>query len=214
MDISEEQFRLLRLRVQNDVDVPAFVVVGSALRRDGATYVACGLARAFAEAGYNTLLLDANARDSGIADELGFSIQAGAAKPERVERNLSVASLFKDEERVVTDAELTEMIAGVRWRYAMTIVDVPAIPGSGSALQLAQAADGVLVAVRLGRRPCEADRELKRLLERETGTRKRFTGIVPTHAVTRKPAPGVAREPIPPLTEVIGGLVPRIQRTS
>ena len=211
----EEKFRLLRLRVQKEVNVPAFLAVGAAQRKDGTTFVACGLARALAEAGYNALLIDANPQNSGIADELGFSIPA-PVKPERVERNLSVASLFEEQECVVEDAPLCELIAGVRWRYAVSIVDVPVIPGSGSALQLAQAADGVLIAVRLGRRPCAEDQELKRLLEPDGLLgRKDFTGIVPTRASTRRKVREASARPAPPpLTELIGGLVvPRVHST-
>jgi polysaccharide biosynthesis transport protein len=211
----EEKFRLLRLRVQSEVDVPAFLVVGAAQRQDGTTFVACGLARAFAEAGYNTLLIDANPRNSGIAHELGFSIPA-PVKPERIERNLSVASLFEDEERVVADASLSELVAGVRWRYSVSIVDVPALPGSGSAMQLAQAADGILIAVRLGRRPGAEDQEMKRLLE-PSGLLggKAFTGVVPTRASTRRRArEAEVRPALPPISELIGGLVmPRVKST-
>jgi Mrp family chromosome partitioning ATPase len=214
MPSPQEKFRQLRLRVQKDVEVPAFVVVGSAARHDGATYVACGLAQAFAEAGYNTLLLDANARNPGIANELGLVAQS-AAKPERIDRNLSLASLFEQEERTVPDAVLGELVAGVRWRYAVTIADVPPIPGSGPALQLANAADCVLIALRMGRRACEADEELKQLLE-PGGVlgNKDFTGIVPTRAAvrhtTREP---VALPAIPSLADVIGKRTARIRTT-
>jgi Mrp family chromosome partitioning ATPase len=215
MPSPEEKFRQLRLRVQKDIEVPAFVVVGAAARQDGATYVACGLAQAFAEAGYNTLLLDANARNPGIASELGFVAQA-AAKPERIDRNLSVATLFENEERAVPDAVLAELVAGVRWRYAVTIADVPPIPVSGPALQLAHAADCVLIAVRMGRRAGEDDEELKQLLE-PGGVlgNKDFTGIVPTRAVVRQgPREPVTFPALPSLADVIGKRTPRIRTTS
>ncbi|HEY5350310.1 MAG TPA: hypothetical protein VIJ64_11270 [Candidatus Lustribacter sp.] len=209
----EENFRFLRVRVQHEVTLPVFVVVGAALRGDGATYVACGLARAFAEAGHQTLLLDANPRNSAIADELGMTTISDAAKPDLIERNLSVAALFEREERVVADDELAEVVAGVRLHYAVTIVDAPAIPGSGAALQLARAADGVLVAVRLGRRPCAEDHEMKLLLQ-PGGllAGKAVSGIVPTRPMKRRRS--VEAPAMPVLSDVIGRFVGRVQTTS
>ena len=212
----EENFRFLRVRVQHEVALPALVVVGAALRGDGTTYVACGLARAFAEAGHQTLLLDANPRNSGIADELGMTTISNAAKPDLIDRNLSVASLFEREERVVADDELAEVVAGVRSHYAVTIVDAPVIPGSGAALQLGRAADGVLVAVRLGRRPCAADHEMKLLLQ-PGGLlgNKAISGVVTTRAAKRRsPRPSTATASVPPLADLLGSFVARVQTTT
>ncbi len=212
----EENFRFLRVRVQHEITLPAFVVIGAALSGDGTTYVACGLARAFAEAGHHTLLLDANPRNSGIADELGMRSISDAAKPDLIDRNLSVASLFESDERVVADDELADVVAGVRLHYAVTIVDAPAIPGSGAALQLARAADGVLVAVRLGRRPGVEDHEMKLLLK-PGGLLggKAVCGIVPTRTAKRRsPRPRTPTIAAPALSEVIGRFVGRVQQTT
>jgi len=210
----EENFRCLRVRVQHEVALPALIVVGAALRGDGTTYVACGLARAFAEAGRPTLLLDANPRSSGIADELGITTISNAAKPDLIDRNLSVASLFEREERIVSDDELAEVVASVRSHYAVTIVDAPVIPGSGAALQLGRAADCVLVAVRLLRRPCAADHEMKLLLQ-SGGLlgNKAISGVVPTRAENRR-IPGPSTAPAPLLAGLLGSLVSRIQTTT
>jgi Mrp family chromosome partitioning ATPase len=187
MQSVEESFRLLRVRVQHAPKPPSFIVVGAALSGDGATFVACGLARAFAEAGQETLLLDANPRNSGIADELEISFRSSAGKPERVAPNLSVASIFDQEERMLEDDVLSGIVSHVRSQYQITIVDSPVIPKSGAAMQIARAADGLLVAVRLGRRPAPEDLEMK-LLMQPGGMLgdKLVTGVVPTRAVKRR----------------------------
>lgn len=216
MSTSKESFRVLRFRVQHELEIPAFVVVGAAMHGDGTTYVACGLARAFAEAGYHTLLLEANRENFGIADELGIASVAEASKPERIERYMSVASLYEREERVVSDDELAHVVAGVRSRYAVTIVDASVIPGSAAALQLARVADGVLVAVRLGRRPCAADHEMKLLLQ-PGGLlgNKAVSGIVPTRAAKRRDLrPKAATTSVPALSDVIGRFTARVQTTT
>jgi Mrp family chromosome partitioning ATPase len=182
----DESFRFLCVRVQHGAVLPSFVAVGSAVRGDGTTYVACGLAQAFAEAGHETLLLDANPRDSNVARELHIPSVAKSTKPERIRKNLSVASLFGNDERLFEDEELQSTVARVRAQYAMTIVDVSAIPGSGAALQIARAADGLLIAVRLGRRRDPADQEMKLLIQAGglLGD-KTVSGIVPTRVVKR-----------------------------
>lgn len=211
----EETFRFLRVRVQHGTALPTLVVVGAALRGDGATFVACGLARAFAEAGHATLLLDANPRNSGIADELGMTFGGSAGKPQHVSENFSVASLFDREERLLGDDELDTVVAHVRSQYAVTIVDTPAIPRSGAALQIARIADGLLVAVRLGRRPVGEDQEMK-LLMQPGGMLgdKAVSGIIPTHAVKRRTS---AHEPAEafrsPIIDVSNRTATRFQTT-
>jgi succinoglycan biosynthesis transport protein ExoP len=215
MHSSVEKFRVLRVRVQHEVALPALVAVGAALPGDGATYVACGLARAFAEASHHTLLLDANPKGSGVSDELGVAVVGDAARPQRLDRHLSVASLYKGPDEIVPDEELANLLAGARSRYAAIVVDAAVIPGSGAALQLARLADGVLVAVRLGRHPSSADQEMKLLLQQGGilgGTA--FCGIVPTRAQKRpSPHPQGATAPAVAFSGLIGRLAGRVPAT-
>jgi Mrp family chromosome partitioning ATPase len=216
VDTLDENFRLLRVRLQHEAELPLLLVVGAAQCGDGTTYVACGIARAFAEAGHMTLLLDANPRKSGIADELGITVVADSSKPELVDRHLSVASLFERDEEVVADDELAALVAGVRSRYPVTIIDAPAIPGSAAALQLAQAADGLIVAVRIGRRPSAADHEMKLLLQPGAllGD-KPICGLVPTRSTRRRiPRRRAEAASLPALVDVIGRFGARVQTTS
>ena len=191
----DEHFRSLRVRVQHATKSPSIVAVGAAIRGDGATFVACGLARAFAEAGHKTLLIDANPRFSRVAGELGTPVRGTPGQPERLAPNFSVASLFDKRERLLEDKELTDVLAHLRTHYAITIVDSPAIPHSGFALQLARIADGLLVAVRLGRRPVAEDIEMNLLMR--SGAilgDKAISGIVPTRAKQRS-QPREVQEP-------------------
>jgi len=68
----EENFRILRVRVESREPVPSLIAVSAAMRGDGTTYVACGLARAYAESGRRTLVIDANIANPGVAGELGL----------------------------------------------------------------------------------------------------------------------------------------------
>jgi hypothetical protein len=82
----------------------------------------------------------------------------------------------------------------------MVVVDAPPIPNSGLALELAESADGVLLAVRLGRRPEAADIELRRLLG-EISTR--VLGVVPTHARRRRDFAPHAPSPVAAVTDLL-----------
>jgi Mrp family chromosome partitioning ATPase len=171
-----ETFRILRVRVEAQVALPAVLVVSAAKRHDGATFVACGLARAFAEAGKNTLLIDANTVHPGVARELDVQIP-----------RLSVTSLVTPADGGTFGEASLKVLEEMRSRFSVTIIDAAALPSSSTALQLAHAADGLLLAVRLGRRADQADSELKRLLGEQT---TRLLGVVPTRGRSRRDGPG------------------------
>jgi Mrp family chromosome partitioning ATPase len=196
----EENFRILRVRVEAQTKFPALVVVTSAKRSDGVTFVACGLARAFAENGQRTLLVDANTAHPGVARELALdSIRPGRTTTELSPQNgeiprLSVASLVTPGEGgIVGDGRLEDLFEEMRKTYAVTVVDAATLPTSSTALQLAHAADGVLFAVRLGRRVDAADYELRRVA---TDQSARVIGVVPTKAKVRREARARAAMPI------------------
>jgi Mrp family chromosome partitioning ATPase len=180
----EETFRILRVRVEAQAAPPAVLVVSAAKRHDGTTYVACGLARAFAESGKRTLLVDANTPNPGVARQLATAqprpgrrlVELGAH--EEIPR-LTVSSLIRPaDEGPVGEGSLQSVLDEMRSAYAVTVIDAPPLPASSIALQLAHAANGLLLAVRTGRKTDRADEEVKRLL----GKTAPLLGIVPTQA--------------------------------
>ena len=175
----EESFRILRLRVEDQAPIPSVVVVTSAQRGDGTTYVAGGLARAFAEFRHRTLLIDAHGAESGAVDHF---------RGEHVAR-LSVAAMFTND----PNDNVVKTLADLRAQYDVVIVDAPPVPGSSLALSLARAADGVLIAVRIGRRKSGADTEMMHLL-----AERRILGVVPTGRLSRPETPvhGALPQPV------------------
>jgi succinoglycan biosynthesis transport protein ExoP len=158
-----EGFRILRVRVADQVGMPTIVVVTSALSNDGATYVACGLARACAEFEHRTLLVDAHGNEAGAIDFLN-----GTETP-----LLSVRGLFRESASDNVDAALRKL----RDEFDIIVVDAPPVPNSSLALSLARAADGVIFAVRLGRKQTPADEEMVRVL-----AGRQILGVVPNRA--------------------------------
>ena len=65
----------------------------------------------------------------------------------------------------------------------MLVVDAPPVPNSSLALSLAGASDGVIFAVRLGRKQTPADEEMVRVLAGH-----RILGVVPNRASKLVPA--------------------------
>ena len=176
----EENFRILRVTVESRRPQAAVIAVGSALKDDGTTFVACGLARAFAEAGRSTLLVGATSVEK-IADELSmrippsFSLPNAAVLSVEREPNLNVAYLPINGGRRSQNSRTVEMLRELRSEYDVVVVDVESIPNSGQAFELAREADSLLVAVRMGRKPSKADRSLAA----EFGDA--IVGIVPTN---------------------------------
>jgi Mrp family chromosome partitioning ATPase len=167
MQALHESFRILRVRVEDQAPIPSVVVVSSALNGDGASYVAGGLARAFAEFRHRTLLVDAGGR--GDHDDVLGGIP-----------RLNVRTMFREG----TSEDVEAAIAALRENYDVVIVDAPPLPDSSIALSLARASDGVILAVRLGRRKAVADDQMLRLL----GDR-RILGVVPTNHRNQPTAP-------------------------
>jgi Mrp family chromosome partitioning ATPase len=161
-----ESFRILRVRVEDQAPIPSVVVVSSALRGDGASYVATGLARAFAEFRHRTLLIDAHGGDAGAIEELD-----GLTAP-----RLSVRAMFGED----ASENVAKTLAGLRGEYDVVVIDAPPLPQSSLALALARASDGVILAVRLGRRKSQADSEMMRLL-----SERRILGVVTTNRPSR-----------------------------
>ncbi|GAC1418359.1 MAG: hypothetical protein NVS3B16_15120 [Vulcanimicrobiaceae bacterium] len=180
MQASEENFRILRVTAESHSALPAVFAVSSALPIDGASFVACGLARAFAEAGHSTLLLEANAQPT-VASELGIdslgqrNAIAGIGTRVPGVENLSVASLGHSDDAY--KGNLAALVASARAAYRVVVLATAPIPESGTALELAREANGVVLAVKLGRRPHAADQMVQRLLGEN---RTRLLGVVPT----------------------------------
>jgi Mrp family chromosome partitioning ATPase len=175
-----QSFEVLRARIEARAELPALVLVSAAERGDGTTSVACGLARAFAEGGQRTLLVDANAAHSAVAEELGVR-PLPALSPEALElgaRNgevprLSLVGVPAKEEREV---RLGTLLRGAREHFAVIVVDAGALPACSMALQLARCADAIILAVRLGRRSSDNDGEAVELAG------ERLIGVVTTRA--------------------------------
>ncbi|TAM73592.1 tyrosine-protein kinase family protein [bacterium] len=211
-----ENYRMLRVSVEAAVAPPGLIVVSSALAGDGKTEVASGLARALAECGYTTALIDTNWQHPGVAASLGIDEIAPVTQLERIASgghngvvtNLEAISIADRRFPALVSADrMRALIADLRARYQYTIIDSAAIPVGMAGLQFARFADGVLLTVRLGRAPKPADKMTIETLDRVGA---HVLGIVATsaHDAHRKDLPqaasGVADESGEPVRLMVG----------
>jgi Mrp family chromosome partitioning ATPase len=177
---------VIRTTLEATLTAPFSVAVTSACAGDGKTALAAGLAQTFADAGYRTAIIDANPERPEVARSLGVGTLAVARSLETVTSlrmtsaapNLEAGSIADlDLLRATSSSALRAFAAELRGLYAVTIWDTGNLFGESLAIQCATACDGVLVAVRYGRRVVPDDVRIVTTLE-QVGAN--VIGIVPT----------------------------------
>ncbi len=177
---------ILRSTVEAALDAPLCVTIASARPGDGTTAVATGLARAFAEAGYRTIVVDANPLESAVGAAFGVvrlkipaALDDGApVAATTVGEGLDAASIA---DRALVDSTssgaLRAYIDELRSRYAAVILEAGDLFSSGLAVPCVTAADGTIIAVRYGRNPSPDDARAVTTLE---AVGAKIIGVVPT----------------------------------
>jgi hypothetical protein len=139
MSGNDSSFRSLRVMLDARLPAPAVIVASSALDGDGQDELAYGVARAFAEAGERTALISLYGTDGNRPQR-----QVGR-RPAQLRRiTFSIHGNRRN--------ELNGLIAAARKDHDIVIVSSPPIVANSASLDLCRLADGVLLAVRLGRK--------------------------------------------------------------
>jgi Mrp family chromosome partitioning ATPase len=129
-DALASNFQLLRVRIESDVKLSSVILVTSALPNDGKSLLAFGLAEVLARVGHRTALIDTTAPHDDRDGRVPEAI------PEAIDN--AVDQLRAD--------------------YDYAIIDAPPLTTNGTSMVLAGSVDAVLVAVRHGRTPSDADK--------------------------------------------------------
>ena len=178
-----ESFRSLRTNIE--LTAPKAVhslLVTSALRDEGKTTVAANLAVAFAQAGREVLLVDANLRQPDLHRHFGLNnthglsdlLQSADLDIGEVVRPTGVARLRllpagvppADAAAVASSPKMKETIQRLRRHADLLIVDSPAMLAATEAALLASCTEWTLIVVAAGRTSVSALRDLSRSLER------------------------------------------------
>ena len=183
----ERGFDRVRTTLESALKVPFAVVVSSALPKDGKTEIAIGAARAFANAKFRTLVVDANPASPAVGPMLGLGELALPSKLSEdqltpvtppADKNLSAVSVaayrMLDE---AAPALVRMFVNDLRAKYEVVIFDTCDVFSGPFVPVCAAACDGVVLAVRYARNPEPEDDRVVSTLE---GMGARIIGSVPT----------------------------------
>jgi capsular exopolysaccharide synthesis family protein len=162
-----EAFRQLRTNLQFiDVDhAHQVILVTSASPGDGKTTAVCNLALAMADAGRHVLVIEADLRRPGAADVFGVERAAGLTNVlagrmdwmkavQRWHDSLDVlpsGPLPPNPSELLSLPTMVQLLADVRARYDVVIIDSSPLAPVSDALVLAPRVDGVVLVVRWGK---------------------------------------------------------------
>jgi tyrosine-protein kinase Etk/Wzc len=161
-----EAMRSIRLNLTHAYGPgPIIVTITSPGVGDGKSLVSANLALAYAEAGFRTLLIDGDARRGALHRALRVSRKpgltdtlAGRESLEAVTQKTTWSSLefigagsrFRDSPELLASAAMAEVVARVRSRYQVIIVDSPPLGSGVDPYTLGTVTGNVLLVLRSG----------------------------------------------------------------
>jgi capsular exopolysaccharide synthesis family protein len=187
-----EAFRTLRTNLRFvDVDnPPKAVVVTSSVVGEGKSTTVCNLALTLASAGTQVILVEGDLRRPKVADYMGLEgavgltdvligraglddvLQPWGSSPLAV---LTSGALPPNPSEMLSSTQMAELIAHLRARAEMVLIDAPPLLPVTDAAVLAQECDGALLMIRHGRTTRE---QLSRSLEALRSGGARLLGTV------------------------------------
>jgi succinoglycan biosynthesis transport protein ExoP len=148
-DRFDSKFQLLRARIESGTKNSSVIMVTSAQANDGKSLVAHGLASGLHDVGHRVALVDTALAPSAPADARARDSRTG---------DFPVLSLATDMSRPAASREwIRSFIEQLRHDFEYTVIDAAPLMTDTTAMVLAATVDSVLVAVRHGRSPGEAD---------------------------------------------------------
>jgi Mrp family chromosome partitioning ATPase len=183
-DSMAHEFRLLRNRIEAEVNAPAIVLVTSATDVDGAGVTAFGLADSLSKSKQRTALVTTSA-----ATPLSTVSAPDAPRRRRAndrleavshsdgEGRLSVVSISPERLATISRSGVANLLEELRADHDYVVIDAGNLPKNSFGLLLVASADAALVAFRAGRAQEAADRVMLDTLERSEA---KVLGVVVT----------------------------------
>jgi Mrp family chromosome partitioning ATPase len=183
-DSMSHEFRLLRNRIEAEVNAPAIVLVTSATDVDGAGVTAFGLAESLSKSKQRTALVTTSA-----ATPLSTVSAPDAPRRRRAndrleavshadgEGRLSVVSISPERLTTISRSGVASLLTELRSDHDYVVIDAGNLPKNSFGLLLVASADAALVAFRAGRAQEPADRVMLDTLERSEA---KVLGVVMT----------------------------------
>jgi Mrp family chromosome partitioning ATPase len=173
VDSLVHEFRLLRNRIEAEVQPPALIFITSGSDSDGAGFAAHGIAESLSRTHQRTVLVTsdpalARPAQSGPAEPLRRRASDRVDAPEgpRVGGVFSVVCLSTERVATISRTRVAEMVQELRSSNDYVVVDAGNLAKNGLGLLLVGSADAVILAFRSGRAQQEGDQFLLDTLER------------------------------------------------
>jgi tyrosine-protein kinase Etk/Wzc len=161
-----ESVRTVRMHIQNASGFPVSIAVTSPSPGDGKSFVAANLAMSFSDAGFRTVLVDADTR-RGVLHEM-FQLPIGPGLTEYLSHADSLAAVIRatpherlsilsrgkkqsNSPELLTSAALPALAAELRQRFDVVVFDTPPLAAGIDAYAVATAAQNLMLVLRIGK---------------------------------------------------------------
>lgn len=161
-----ESIRSVRMHIQNTVGIPVSIAVSSPSPNDGKSFVSANLAMSFSDAGFRTVLVDADTRRGVLHEMFGLPMVPGLTEVlsgtdgidsvirETPHERLSVlprGSKRRTSPELLTSAQLPALAAQLRDRYDVVVFDTPPLAAGIDAFAITSAAQNLMLVLRVGK---------------------------------------------------------------
>ena len=161
-----ESIRTVRMHIQNTAGVPVSIAVSSPSPSDGKSFVSTNLAMSFADAGFRTLLVDADTRRGVLHEMFALPMEpglteylSGAATLDGVIRNteherlsiLSRGRKYRSSPELLTSSQMPSLASELRQRFDVVVFDTPPLAAGIDAFAVAAAAQNLMLVLRVGK---------------------------------------------------------------
>lgn len=161
-----ESIRTVRMHIQHASGIPVSIAVTSPSPGDGKSFVAANLAMSFSDAGFRTVLVDADTR-RGVLHEM-FQLPMGPGLTEYLSHAESLTTVIhatpherlsilsrgekqKNSPELLTSPALPALAAELRQRFDVVVFDTPPLAAGIDAFAVATAAQNLMLVLRIGR---------------------------------------------------------------
>ncbi|MDQ6771162.1 MAG: polysaccharide biosynthesis tyrosine autokinase [Gemmatimonadota bacterium] len=173
-----ESIRTVRMQIQNVEGPPISIAVTSPSPGDGKSFVAANLAMSFSEAGFRTVLVDADTRRGVLHEMFQLPISPGLTEYLSSEESLTTVirptaysrlwvmsrgARQKNSPELLSSPALPALAAELRGGFEVVVFDTPPLAAGIDAFAIASAARNLLFVLRIGqtnRRMASAKLEL------------------------------------------------------
>jgi len=161
-----ESIRSVRMHILNSTEKPVSVAISSPSPEDGKSFVAANLALSFADAGYRTVLVDADTRRGKLQQMFGVSAAPGLTDYLSGQSDLNSAIRDTTTERLsllpcgkrrasspelLTSSALPGLAAELRDRFDVVVFDTPPLNAGVDAYAIASSARNLALVFRIGK---------------------------------------------------------------